>query len=86
MHKRIRIVENIAHMAEHKFARQNFFDLYCANKSQAVKLAHEHFKMEFKNQLGIKYFIPDPQNGGNRDESKYVRYVVCLDPVKIILY
>ena len=65
MHKRIRVIENIAHMAEHKYAKTHHFNLYCDSKTKgdAVKLAHAHFKTKFKNQLGIKYFVPDRING-----------------------
>ena len=73
MHRRIRTVENVCHMAEVKFAKTHYLDLYYANPTKAnpnpikstVKIAHEHFKAEFLRLLNLKYFVPDPQNGGN---------------------
>ena len=73
MHKRVRSVENVCHMAEHKWAKTHHFDLYCGEKyvkdrtrdtrAEVVGLAHSHFKMKFKEKLGVKYFVPDPING-----------------------
>ena len=65
MHKRIRVVENIAHMAEHKYISNNFPSLYFDVKQRAdsLKFPHDHFKSEFMKRLGVKYFIPDPING-----------------------
>ena len=73
MHKRIRVVENMCHMCEHKWARTHFYDIYCGDKYvksktkdtriDAVKIAHEYFKNQFLEQLGVKYFVPDPING-----------------------
>ena len=60
-------------MAEHKWAKTHHFDLYCGEKyvkdrtrdtrAEVVGLAHSHFKMKFKEKLGVKYFVPDPING-----------------------
>ena len=67
MHKRIRLVENIAHMAEHKYASINFPSLYFDVKRRAdsLKFAHDHFKSEFmkRSNVEVTYFIPDPING-----------------------
>ena len=78
MHRRIRTVENLCHMAEVKYAKTHFPNLYYASPTQAnpnpvkstVKLAHNHFKAEFLRLLNLKYFVPDPQNGGNSTELK----------------
>ena len=66
MHKRIRVVENIAHMAEHKYASINFPSLYFDVKRRAdsLKSAHDHFKSAFMTRLGVNYFIPDPIKWG----------------------
>ena len=78
MHKRIRVVENIAHMAEHKYASNNFPSLYFDVKRRAdsLKLAHDHFKSEFMKRLGIKYFIPDPINGGNSNTGPQIKRIL----------
>ena len=78
MHKRIRVLENIAHMAEHKFAKTHTFNLYCNSKTraEAIKLAHDHFKSEFKEQLGVKYFVPDPINGGNSNTGPQIKRIL----------
>ena len=78
MHKRIRVLENIAHIAEHKYARNHFANMYCDEKTKAesVKNAHEHFKSEFKKQLGIKYFVPDPINGGNSNTGPQIKRIL----------
>jgi hypothetical protein len=86
MHKRIRVIENIAHMAEHKYARTHHFDLYCGDlyiktkskdtRADAVALAHSHFKTEFKTQLGVKYFVPDPINGGNSNTGPQIKTIL----------
>jgi hypothetical protein len=38
MHKRVRVVENSAHMSEHKWARAHHFDLYFGDKHVKTKL------------------------------------------------
>ena len=73
MHRRIRTVENICHMSEIKYAKTHFPQLYYAPPTKAnpnpikstIKKAHEHFKAEFLRLLNLKYFVPDPVNGGN---------------------
>ena len=78
MHKRIRVVENIAHMAEHKYASNNYPSLYTdvKRKADSLKYAHDHFKSEFMKQLGIKYFIPDPINGGNSNTGPQIKRIL----------
>ena len=73
MHKRVRCVENLCHMSEHKWAKTHHYDLYCGEnyvkdknrntRDEAVQLAHNHFKLQFWELLGVKYFVPDPLNG-----------------------
>jgi hypothetical protein len=52
-------------LAEAKYAKDNYFDIYIDNKtrSDAVALARAHFQRSFRDRLGIKYFVPDPKNG-----------------------
>ena len=78
MHKRIWLVENIAHMAEHKYASINFPSLYFDVKRRAdsLKFAHDHFKSEFMKRLGVKYFIPDPINGGNSNTGPQIKRIL----------
>ena len=65
MHRRIRVVENVCHMAECKYAKSHYFNMYCnrETRSDAITLAHNHFKSEFMSKLCVKYFVPDPVNG-----------------------
>ena len=78
MHKRIRVVENICHMCEHKYARTHMCELYCDSRTrgQALAAAHKHFMSEFKNKLGIKYFVPDPINGGNSNTGPQIKRIL----------
>ena len=66
MHKRIRVVENICIMSECKYAYTHYTDKYVNPKTRpaVLKEVRKHFQREFKEQLGIKYFVPDPINGG----------------------
>ena len=50
MHKRIRVVENICHMCEHKYAQTHMCELYCDSRTrgQALAAAHKHFMSEIK--------------------------------------
>jgi hypothetical protein len=65
MHKYIRCTENVCHLAEAKYAKTNHFDLYINNKTRpdAMALARSHFQKDFRDRLGIKYYVPDPKNG-----------------------
>ena len=67
MHKRIRCMENLSKMAEAKYARLYFTNMYCNPQSKKCALmdVRKLFQKQFKPKLGIKYFIPDPKNGGN---------------------
>ena len=75
MHKRIRVVENICHMSEQKYAQIHYSAKYSNPKTRAdaIKDAHKHFKVQFKKQLGIKYFVPDPVNGGNSNCGNQIK-------------
>ena len=72
MHKKVKCVENICLMAEEKHAVLNYPDIYFnpeQGKKQALEKTRAVFKLNFKEQLGIKYFIPDPKNGGNSNNG-----------------
>ena len=86
MHKEIRVVENVAHMCEHKYAKTHHYDIYCGDlyiknktrdtRAEAVALAHTHFKNQFKIQLGVKYFVPDPIHGGNSNTGPQIATIL----------
>ena len=63
MHKRIRCMENLAKMSEAKYARQYFGEKYCNSKTKNAALldARKVFQKEFREKLGIKYYVPDPK-------------------------
>lgn len=68
MHKRIRVMENLCKMSEHKYARLFYPDQYFSNlksKSKCLENVRSLYADQFKTKLGIKYFVPDPINGGN---------------------
>ena len=72
MHKKVKCVENICLMAEEKHAVLNYPDIYFnpeQGKKQALEKTQAVFKLNFKEQLGVKYFIPDPKNGGNSNNG-----------------
>ena len=84
MHRRIRVTENICHMAEQKYAKTHYTDIYYGpektqenpnppkpNPQAALKLAHEHFKSEFKKLLNVKYFVPDPATELQKELDRY---------------
>ena len=96
MHKAIRVVENIAHMAEQKYAKIHHSNLYCGEnyvktktkntRAEAVSLAHKHFKTEFKNQLGVKYFVPDPINGGNSNTGPQIAKILKHYKISALIF
>ena len=96
MHKRVRVVENVCHMAEHKWAKTHHFDIYCGEnyvknkntdtRAEAVALAHNQFKTQFKEKLGIKYFVPDPINGKVVMKSAcFIIHIQLIYPICYIL-
>ena len=42
MHRRIRVVENVCHMAECKYAKMHYFDMYCHHETRSVALNIAH--------------------------------------------
>jgi hypothetical protein len=64
----IRCTENVCHLAEAKYAKNNFFEMYVNNKTRpdAMTLARAKFQKDFRDRLGIKYYVPDPRNGAQR--------------------
>ena len=80
LHKLIRCAENMCKMSEHKFAMLNFpcqsvgKEKNSKNSKQtALGYARNHFKQEFRNKLGLKYFEPDPKHGGNSNTGPVIR-------------
>ena len=71
MYKQIRCMENLSKMAEEKYARLNMTDMYLDPKTKKLALSNVRklFQREFQEQLGIKYFVPDPRNGGNSNNG-----------------
>ena len=81
MHRRIRAVENICKLSEQKYAATHYPLLYyhldTEKKAKAIKAANKVFKDKFKNLLGIKYFVPDPQNGGNSNTGPQISRILA---------
>ena len=78
MHDRIRVGENIGKSAEAMYAATYLPDLYYntpKTKKETLKLAREHFQTEFKEQMGVKYFFPDPKNGGNSNTGPSMKKI-----------
>ena len=67
LHKTIRCMEGLSRMAEARYARLYLPDQYCnpQTRKSALLVVRKIFQQEFKERLGIKYFVPDPKNGGN---------------------
>ena len=79
MHKKVKCTENICMMAEEKFAILNYPDLYYDQKDgrkKALELSRSSFKNDFKEILGIKYFIPDAKNGGNSNNGPMMKRIL----------
>ena len=79
MHKKVKCIENICLMAEEKHAILNYPDIYFdpeQGKKPALDKSRAVFKHNFKEQLGIKYFIPDPKNGGNSNNGPMMTRIV----------
>ena len=81
MHRRIRAVENLCKLCEQKYAALNYPLLYyhldTEKKAKAIKAANKVFKGKFKDQLGVKYFVPDPQNGGNSNTGPQISRILA---------
>ena len=45
-------------------------------RADSLKFAHDHFKSEFMKRLGVKYFIPDPINGGNSNTGPQIKRIL----------
>lgn len=78
MHKKIRPLENVCKLAEKKHAFQNFPELYNdpdTNK-KAIKMSTEIIKNKFKDLLAVKYFVPDPINGGNSNTGPMMKKIL----------
>ena len=78
MHARICVVNQLGIGSEHKYAQIHLSDLYFnpKTKEKALKTAREHFQTQFKNKLGIKYFMPDPRNGGNSNTGPTIKRIL----------
>ena len=83
MHKKIRPVENVCKLSERKHAFLNFPELYNNPKTsqQAISMSREIFKKQFKDLLSIKYFVPDPINGGNSNTGPMMKKMLASPSV-----
>ena len=56
-------MENLAKMSEVKCACLYFGEKYCNSKTKNAALldARKVFQKEFREKLGIKYYVPDPK-------------------------
>ena len=83
MHKRIRVLENVGKMAEHKYAKEHFPEQYLDSKQkqESLKQARAIFKDKFKVKLGVKYYVPDPRNGGNSNTGPMIRRIFAAPAI-----
>lgn len=79
MHKQIRPVENVCKLAETKYAKTHFPKMYYDPKTEkaAIEKSHEIIKQEFKDKLSVKYFVPDPINGGNSNNGPMIKKILA---------
>ena len=62
-------------MSEAKYARQYFGEKYCNSKTRNAALldARKVFQKEFREKLGIKYYVPDPK--GSLKNMLHYRFI-----------